>query len=92
MVSTGSWWEIAIKFGLKKLELPYSLPDTYHQAQSDRFHGLPIRPAHLLTIATLPHHHGDPFDRLLIAQALTDDLTLVSRDPKFDLYGVRQLW
>ena len=66
MVSTGSWWEIAIKFGLKKLELPYFLPDTYQQAQADGFHELPIRPAHLLTIATLPHHHGDPFDRLLI--------------------------
>ncbi len=92
LVSVASWWEITIKFSLNKLTLPYALPATYEQALADGFRELPIRPEHLFTLNGLPQHHRDPFDRLLAAQALTDDLTLVSRDPKLDAYGVRRLW
>ncbi len=53
---------------------------------------MPIELPHVLRVASLPHHHGDPFDRLLIAQALVEGVTLVSRDAFFDIYGVRRLW
>jgi PIN domain nuclease of toxin-antitoxin system len=53
---------------------------------------LPITVDYADAQANLPHHHRDPFDRLMIAQALTDGLTLVGSDPAFDAYGVTRLW
>ena len=93
MLSAASIWEIAIKVGIKKLTL--SLP--YHawitKAIGDL--GLAIVP---ITIdyanaqASLPPHHGDPFDRLIIAQALVDSNPIVSNDVHFDPYGVTRIW
>ena len=53
---------------------------------------LPLTPAHLLRLETLPYHHRDPFDRLLAAQALAESLTLPSKDAILDAYGVSRLW
>ncbi|MBC7448200.1 MAG: type II toxin-antitoxin system VapC family toxin [Hymenobacteraceae bacterium] len=92
IISVVSWWEIAIKLSTNKLRLLKSLNQTYETAEVAGFARLSIQFDHLLTVSQLPYHHRDPFDRLLIAQALTDDLTLVSRDSKFDAYGVRRLW
>ncbi len=91
-ISIVTWWEIAIKLSTDKLRLLASLAETYESAETAGFARLSIRFDHLQQVAQLAYHHRDPFDRLLVAQALTDDLTLVSRDPKLDAYGVRRLW
>lgn len=85
MVSAASAWEISIKRSLGKLEAP---SDLVRQLELNRFEPLPITVAHAESAGTLPPHHDDPFDRMLIAQALAESLTLVTKDPRFDFYGV----
>ncbi len=89
LVSAVSLWEVAIKASLGKLTAPDDLP-----AQLGRFafESLPITDAHAWAVRDLPPHHSDPFDRLLIAQALVEGATLVSTDTAFDAYGVERLW
>ncbi|WP_052055594.1 type II toxin-antitoxin system VapC family toxin [Myxosarcina sp. GI1] len=84
-VSAASAWEIAIKKYLKKLEAPDDLAE---QIEKKKFRQLPITVEQALTVEKLPLHHQDPFDRLLIAQAKTLNLTIVTRDRKFDSYDV----
>ena len=92
-VSHASAWEIAIKVSLGKLRLPIPFEELVPgRVESLRFEWLPIFPAHLHRLIDLPFHHRDPFDRLLIAQAQAEKLTLVSRDPWFVDYGVPVLW
>ncbi len=86
--SAASAWEIAIKTALGKLDAPGDLED---QLVRHRFEPLSITIAHALAAGALPHHHEDPFDRVLIAQAKAEDLTVVTRDPRFRLYGVSTL-
>jgi PIN domain nuclease of toxin-antitoxin system len=88
-VSAASAWEVAIKVALGKLEIPGSLEDAVHESQ---FEQLPITFAHTSTLAGLPPHHGDPFDRMLIAQALSEGLTIVTHDRKLGPYGAPTLW
>jgi PIN domain nuclease of toxin-antitoxin system len=78
-------WEIAIKRGLGKLSAP---PDLQSAIVACQFSALSINVAHALATESLPPHHRDPFDRLLVAQALLEDLTIVSRDPIIARYGV----
>jgi PIN domain nuclease of toxin-antitoxin system len=84
-VSAVSAWEIAIKRGLGKLQAPDDLED---QLPLHGFQELHIRIKHMRALESLPHHHKDPFDRLLIAQALTEGLVLASVDGVFAAYGV----
>jgi PIN domain nuclease of toxin-antitoxin system len=93
MLSAVSSWEIAVKYALGKLPLPEP-PSTYvpSRMRHDGVDGLAISHAHTLHVAGLPHHHGDPFDRLLVAQAQLEDLTLVTADPKLTSYDVPVLW
>ncbi len=91
LVSVVSWWEIAIKVSIGKLRLPVPLPEAMAQVRAFGFQEVPLLAEHTLRVAELPFHHKDPFDRLLIAQALTHDYTLVSVDEHFAAYGVR-LW
>ena len=92
-VSIASCWEIAIKVGLKKLELGESattfLP---RELSANRFDTLDISLSHATFVETLPQHHRDPFDRLLIAQALFEMIPIVSADMQFDTYGVTRYW
>jgi len=86
-------WEIAIKSSLGRMPVPDTVDVWFkrHVWAS----GLSHKPIDLRAIARvrdLPWHHRDPFDRLLAATALCDDLTLVSRDDVFDLYGVKRVW
>ena len=92
-VSIASCWEIAIKVSLEKLKLEAPV-DRFipEQLGVNSFSLLPIEFAHVARVARLPFHHRDPFDRLLAAQGLIDDLTVVSADPIFRRYGVKRVW
>ena len=91
-VSRASLWEVSIKIALEKLILPVHFTQWVRQVREAGMHTLEITDRHLETLLTLPHHHRDPFDRLLIAQAITEDLTLLSRDAHFATYPVRVQW
>lgn len=93
LLSVGSLWEMAIKVSLGKLK--FSQPfATFVPAQlaTNTISLLPITVDHPAQVVTLPFHHRDPFDRLLIAQALTEDIPIVGADAVFDGYGVKRFW
>lgn len=92
-LSTASAWEMAIKSSLGKLRiaLPVRRYVTDHLA-ANAFALLGIGLAHLGRLEGLPQHHGDPFDRVLISQALEEEMTVVTADPVFRKYGIRRLW
>lgn len=88
--SAASAWEIAIKRALGKLDFPSQvLSDALAAAAISE---LPVAMRHTLSLGSLPPHHRDPFDRMLIAQAKTEGLTLVSNDPQIWRYDVAWLW
>jgi PIN domain nuclease of toxin-antitoxin system len=89
VASVVSAWEIAIKVSLGKLTSPANLAAA---VASCGFEPRTITFEDAEMIRTLPHHHGDPFDRLLVAQALREGMTLVTRDSIFHRYGVATLW
>ena len=92
-LSAATLWEIQIKFQLGKLKLRGSLLDVL--SDQERVNGLRIlslSSAHVLELASLPFHHNDPFDRMLIAQAKHEGWEIVSKDPEFKLYPVRVIW
>jgi PIN domain nuclease of toxin-antitoxin system len=92
-VSVASCWEIAIKISVKRQAitgpLERFLPE---QLAANEFDLLPIEIDHVSRVSTLPFHHRDPFDRLLIAQSLSHDLAIVSADAIFRAYGVKRVW
>lgn len=93
LLSAGSIWEIAIKVGFGKLllSLPYKLWMT--SAVSDlALTVLPITLDHADVQAGLPRHHGDPFDRLIVAQAMVEQVSIISGDANMDAYGITRLW
>ena len=87
-VSAASVWEVSIKKALGKLAAP---DDLEQQVQTGGFVPLPLSIAHGIAAGRLPRHHDDPFDRMLIAQAIAEGLTIVTRDKRFDDYGVALL-
>lgn len=92
-LSAGSAWEIAIKYALGKL--PLSKPPAVYVPDSMNKHRilpLSVEHRHALAVATLPLHHHDPFDRVLIAQAAVDQLTIVTLDRLFKRYDVDVIW
>jgi PIN domain nuclease of toxin-antitoxin system len=86
-VSAASIWEIAIKRALGRLEFPLEELDMIFARIG--FDPLPVTAAHGVVAGSLPRHHADPFDRMLVAQARLEDLVLVSEDRAFPPYGVR---
>ena len=88
LVSAATAWEMSIKQALGRLDVPADLPA---QLEANGFVALPITVGHGLAAGALPRHHDDPFDRMLIAQALVEDLTVASRDERFAAYGVTVL-
>jgi PIN domain nuclease of toxin-antitoxin system len=82
-----SLWEIAIKHALARADMPLSAAQATQWAEEAGFALLPIAVPHLLTLEQLPLHHRDPFDRLLVAQAVREELTLLSSDGAFQAYG-----
>lgn len=92
-ISIASLWEIAIKASRGRLTLKLPIPKMVAEHVEGNAIGLlPIEPAHLDTLMTLPFHHRDPFDRLLIAQAQSENLAILSQDSAFDAYPVIRLW
>ncbi|HSG49073.1 MAG TPA: type II toxin-antitoxin system VapC family toxin [Longimicrobiales bacterium] len=89
-VSAATIWEIEIKRSLGRLDA--GTADLVAEIEANRFAELPVGAAHAAAAARLPAHHGDPFDRMLIAQSQVDGLVCVTRDPAFDAYGVPVLW
>ena len=92
-LSTVSVWEIAIKYSIGKLKLKMP-PDKFvieHAAKTD-LTPLSITHQHALEVAKLPFHHKDPFDRLLIAQALAEEIPIMTPDLHFKKYGVEVIW
>ena len=93
LVSIATLWEIAIKTSLNKLELlqPFEIVIPKELAENE-FTLLPIKLEHLVELRKLPFHHRDPFDRLLIAQSLSEKLPLISKDDQFGNYDVERIW
>ncbi len=91
--SVAGLWEMAIKINLGKLKLAESL-DVFAEKHivGNDIKLLNISTAHVLPLATLPHHHRDPFDRLIISQCIQERMQLLSRDRQFDLYPVKRVW
>lgn len=91
-VSAASVWEMSIKASLGRLTLPSSVRDYVSDKVRHGLRVLSIDWPHAADVERLPFHHRDPFDRLIVAQALVEDLSLVSRDSTFRKYGVRVIW
>jgi PIN domain nuclease of toxin-antitoxin system len=89
LVSAASAWEIAIKRSTGKLEAPDLLLD---EVRSVGLQWLPVTAEHAWAVRRLPHHHRDPFDRLLVAQATLEDAVIVSGDRRLAAYGVAVRW
>ena len=92
-MSPASYWEIAIKISIGK----WQLNRTYEEfidigVNQYGFHVLPILPAHTARLIGLPFHHKDPFDRLLVAQAMVEGMPIISSDPVLDAYAIKRLW
>ena len=93
LLSIASLWEMAIKASLGRLTLTLSFTDLV----AEHVHGnaielFEILPRHLDVLTTLPFHHKDPFDRMIIAQSQAENIPILSRDSAFDDYAIRRLW
>jgi PIN domain nuclease of toxin-antitoxin system len=92
LVSAATIWELAIKVGIGKLKLQRPFAELTAGVGRSGFGLLPVLPAHANRLISLPHFHRDPFDRLIVAQALVEDCMIVGRDAHINAYGVRRLW
>ena len=92
-LSVASLWEILIKVKAGKLPLPEpSGPYVVRKLAENRIEVMPIKLDHVLRIESLAVHHRDPFDRILIAQSLEEDLPIITADPVFERYPVQLIW
>lgn len=93
LISPVSYWEIAIKISLGKLTLHQPYQDFIRICLDQyQFTTLAITPVHTNAVITLPFFHKDPFDRLLVAQAITEKVPIISADAVLDQYGIQRLW
>lgn len=93
LVSIATCWEIAIKVGLKKLNLgEHAATFLPRELANNGFDLLRIELTHATRVESLPGHDKDPFDRLLVAQSMIENVPLVSADAQLDLYGITRLW
>lgn len=93
LISIASIWEIAMKSSLGKLKLKEPFPKLIPvHLKINLIELLQIKISHLSLVSNLPYHHRDPFDRLIIAQSLIEDLPIVSIDTQLDDYGANRIW
>ena len=91
--SAASFWEICIKLSLGKLSLKRGWFETIQEEMRlNAIQWLPVEMAHCLELTKLPFHHRDPFDRMLIAQAMVEDLQLLSLDSRLSAYKIKRIW
>lgn len=91
-LSVASLWEITIKKQLGKLTLYITLDELFEYADRNQIEIVQITYDHLLALSNLPNHHGDPFDRLIISQAISEKFVLITRDKGLKKYKVKQQW
>jgi len=92
-LSVASVWEIQIKFQLKKLKLDLPISEVIESQQRiNNLEILPIKLNHVLALEKLPPSHKDPFDRLLVAQAIIEEVAIISHDPIFAKYPIQTIW
>ena len=92
-LSIASLWEISIKISIGKLELGMKFTELVaQQVNGNAINLLEIKPGHLDELTEIPFHHKDPFDRLIIAQSIVENMAVVSKDSAFRSYPVRLLW
>jgi len=93
LLSVASVWEMQIKLQLGKLTIRIPLADVItHQQQTNNVDIVPITLTHVLTLDGLPSYHKDPFDRLIIAQAMVEGIAVISNDPMFAHYPIKLIW
>ena len=93
LVSPASAWEVAIKVSQRKLDIGGSYRGFFPQHMlRNNFEWLPLADDHFAMISALPFHHKDPFDRLLIAQAIVEAIPIISADVQFDAYPITRVW
>ena len=91
-VSIASLWEVAIKIKTGKLELDFLFADFEENLRKNAMTILPVSFKHTKQLLDLELHHRDPFDRMIIAQSITENLTIISKDKNFSLYPIKLLW
>ncbi len=91
-ISIVSLWEIEIKKSIGKLNVPYSMTELAEQCMTEQIKIMPLTPKIIDMIEELPAIHKDPFDRIIICNALSDDMTIITRDEKIIQYDVKTLW
>jgi PIN domain nuclease of toxin-antitoxin system len=93
IISIASVWEIQVKVQLGKLDFQVKLPELIaHQQQVNNLQILPIDLTHIYALENLPNQHRDPFDRIMIAQAMVEEMPFLSADKVFDLYPIDRVW
>jgi len=92
VLSAASIWEMQIKVQLGKLQIKMPLAELIHEQQENGIEVLPVEASHIFAVETLPNHHKDPFDRLLVAQAIVEGAILISADPLITQYPVKVEW
>lgn len=92
VISVVNIWEIQIKNAAGKLDLNMSLESIVKTYSENGIEILPVYASHILRLNDLPDHHHDPFDRILIAQAIVENMTIISKDPKLKQYPVTVIW
>jgi len=91
-VSIASLWELGVKYSLNRLDIKSSLREIFQIIEDSGFETLPVIPEHIIVNSSLDFHHRDPFDRIIIAQAIAEKLTIVTKDELFEKYKVKLLW
>ena len=93
LFSVASLWEMAIKISLKKLSIDEPLNEfIQNHIRRNDIKFLNIEIPHILSLENLAYHHRDPFDRLIVAQCIQENITILSSDKIFDLYSVKRVW
>ena len=92
VLSVASIWEMQTKIQLRKLKIKMPLAEMIEQQQQNGIEILPVEASHIFAVESLPNYHKDPFDRLIVAQAIVEDAILVSADPLISQYPVTVEW
>src|SRR5690606_1057997 len=91
-VSLATYWEMAIKNSLGRLDFKKPIMTIFEIVEQSGFEILPVNVNHILKATSLPFHHYDPFDRMIIGQAIAENLSVITKDEKFPKYEVSLLW